>query len=124
MDQAFLTIYVLFGFILRLGIPIGLTLALGWFLRRLDARWREEALQSKSVAYQLPLQKPVVRPLSVHCWQFFACPPELLVECPAYNDPDTPCWEIFRQNGDISKRCQICAYRFEKLLPAGAVHGM
>jgi len=39
MDALPELIAVLIGFLVRLGIPIGLTALLAWLLRRLDARW-------------------------------------------------------------------------------------
>lgn len=43
MDQL-LEVAVITGmFVLRLGVPLAITLAVGYLLRRLDAKWRAEA---------------------------------------------------------------------------------
>jgi hypothetical protein len=38
------TLIVVGMFLLRLGVPLGITLAVGHWLRRMDARWEAEAL--------------------------------------------------------------------------------
>lgn len=116
MDEIFLTIYVLIGFLLRIGVPLGLTLAIGWYLRRLDARWREEARHE----YQVAHRDPRILPAQQRCWQFFGCSEDLRAKCPAYLDQDKPCWEVFRLNGAIRNKCRNCNYRRQVLVPVGA----
>lgn len=98
---------VLFGFLLRLGIPIGMTALLAWLLRRLDARWQREA-QARARA---------APPLSIHpyldgrrpCWEVVGCPAERRQSCPAYLHPELPCWQIFRApGGQLQETCLSC----------------
>jgi len=116
MDEIFITIYVIFGFVLRLGIPIGLTIALGWFLRRLDARWREEAEQYKQVTYR----EVFIAPSIERCWDYNNCSQDLREGCLAYQYQESPCWEIFRLNGSIRNKCRQCAYREQALVAVAA----
>ena len=98
---------VLFGILIRLGIPFGLTILLSLFLKWLDERWQAQAeaeaqvaRAGKITAYRRP------------CWEIHRCPPRLRQTCRAYNQPDTPCWELFRINGRLKPACQNC-----KVLP-------
>jgi hypothetical protein len=121
MDEIFLTIYLLFGFILRIGIPLGLTLGVGWYLHRLDARWREEAEQNEAKRGQRIFIESADRiQSSERCWQYYDCPKDQLKSCPAFRQTDTPCWEVFRLNGSLNMKCQKCAYRNRALVPVGA----
>ena len=99
---------IAFGFLLRLGIPIGITILIGWFLRRLDARWQAEA--------EAELAQLKTRTTPVPCWEVFDCPPRLRDRCPAYLQPDLPCWECHRSNGQLQSACLTCKVRrqFEK----------
>ena len=94
---------VLIGFLLRLGIPIGVTLGISWALRRLDARWRREAaderIQVLAAAGKLT-QQP--------CWQIKGCPPERQAQCLAFQTTGLPCWEVFREKGELRKTCVEC----------------
>jgi acetyl esterase/lipase len=98
------------GFLIRLGLPLLLTLLLAWLLRRLDARWQREAeaeAAETASAAGLPTAQ-VAAALRPPCWEIRQCPPEQRQTCPAYNRPDTPCWEVYRPNGRPSEKCLKC----------------
>ena len=85
------------GFLLRLGIPILITIILVRFLRRLDERWQVEAEVAAT---------PVK---NIGCWEIKECPHELRETCKAYLNPETPCWQVFRDpNGDMKEGCLGC----------------
>lgn len=51
------------------------------------------------------------------CWKMCHCPEDMRNQCPAYNYPSLPCWEIEGtylklsdngQNGQDTSICQIC----------------
>jgi hypothetical protein len=90
---------ILLGILLRLGIPIGLTALAVWFLKRLDARWQAEA------------SRPVrVKPLSPPCWEQKSCPEAKRAVCIAYQEPDIPCWQLFRKkDGSLREGCLACS---------------
>ena len=85
------------GLLLRLALPIGLTIFVIYMLRRLDARWQLEA-------EQMPAQ-----PLEPEkCWEIKNCPPEQLTTCAAYGSNE-PCWQMHRlQNGYLREECLTC----------------
>jgi hypothetical protein len=56
-----LDIAVLFGMVIvRIGIPLGVVLLLGYFLKRLDRRWEAEARAERTAA--AAAEQPVARP--------------------------------------------------------------
>ena len=74
-------------FILRLGVPLAITLAVAYGLRRLDAKWEGEAQrQSRS-----PREATVA-------------------DCRYAGRADMPCWVARRQaEGQLSPECYGCA---------------
>ncbi len=74
-------------FVLRLGVPLAITLVIAWMLKRLDARWRREAearLASLSQA------------IAAHC---------------KYAGQTSPvCWVARRQaEGSLAAECRSCS---------------
>ena len=41
---------VVIAFLIRIGIPLSLTILISWLLKRLDAQWRDEAMNYKAEA--------------------------------------------------------------------------
>lgn len=112
MNEFTTTAAVLFGILLRFGIPIAITFGLSYLLRRLDEHWRaeaeEEAARAKyktqqATLLQLWIQQP--------CWEIKNCSKNIRDQCLAYQEKETPCWETFRTNGNLSARCQKCEYQ-------------
>ena len=94
MDEFKMTMFMVLGILLRIGIPLGLTFLLARFLRRLDAKWRAEASEvhpGEAIMFELWLKNP--------CWDEFDCTKEQCENCAAYNQKEKPCWEVFRVNG-------------------------
>jgi len=100
---------VVLGFLLRLGIPIGLTILLALFLKWLDKRWQAEA---KVQAAEKTIHVANLIAYKQPCWEIHNCPPRLRNACRAYGEPNTPCWELFRADGRLKPACQNC-----KVLP-------
>ena len=99
---------ILFGFLLRLGIPIALTFLLAMFLKWLDKRWQAEAKMEKAELNILAQDGKERQP----CWEIHNCPQNLKKNCKAYANPATACWEVYRANGRLKPACQSC-----KVLP-------
>lgn len=92
----------LIGFALRLAAPIALTALVAWWLKRLDARWQQEAEQSRI----LPLRRALATP----CWGQRGCAPERRAQCPAFAKQHIPCWQVFREtSGQLQPQCLDCA---------------
>lgn len=96
---------VLAGLLLRLAIPIALTIIMIYFLRNLDTRWQSEA--------QLPVlvKKP-------KCWELKGCPPDQVKNCIA-GQSSLPCWQAFRlPNGYLREECLSCEIFRRSPVPA------
>lgn len=96
MEPILSTLYVIAGFLLRLAIPLALTVLLIVVLRKLDARWQAEA------------HLPVLQAQKVECWKAKNCPPEQVAHCLGAQS-ELPCWQAKRQpNGYLLEECLTC----------------
>ena len=87
----------LLGVLLRLGIPIAVTVLVLLLLHRLDKRWQAQALALPVV----PAGKP--------CWEIKGCSEEKKKNCPAMAQPKAPCWQVFRtRDGVMKETCLGC----------------
>jgi len=113
MDEFLVTMSMVLGVLLRIGIPIGLTFLLASYLRRLDAKWREEARQvqpGEALLREMWLNNP--------CWAETDCVGEQRENCAAYHQKEVPCWEVYQKNGSLNRKCQECECHKELLLPS------
>lgn len=115
-------------FILRLGIPVLVTVAIAYGLHRLDAKWQAEAkAQTKSVVPQapqpkptrigngngagitIPLRQPVAMAAGQPCWSLKGCSESMRANCAAFHQPTIPCWSA-RTNaeGRLPAGCKDC----------------
>jgi len=94
------------GLLIRLAIPIALTMMLILILRKLDARWQAEA--------QIP--QPAMQ--AIECWKIKGCSPEQRKYCVAYQ-ATLPCWQAKRlPNGYLREECLSCEVFIEAPMPA------
>ena len=99
----------LLGMVLRIGIPVALTIAVIALLRRLDRRWQKESLAL-----------PVIRS-GKPCWEVKGCSEEKKKNCPAAAQPDIPCWQAFRSsNGILKETCLECDIFRQAPVPVNA----
>lgn len=102
-------------FVLRLGIPIAVTVLIAWGLRRLDARWQADAAArqtSRAVAAGDLDAAAVTSPLAAQqpCWELNNCSDAQRGNCPACAAFDIPCWMArLRADGKLPARCYGCA---------------
>ena len=122
-------LYIIGLFVLRLGIPLTITVAIAYFLRRLDARWEQEArleqeagratreVAEEEIIYTpqpgLPLQAPIPALFDGFGKPYWEtnkdCNPIKMEDCPAHQDPSVPCWQARRQaEGRIPVECYHC----------------
>jgi len=88
---------VLITLVLRLVVPLAITLLVIYLLRKADFRWQKEAAQ----ALELGGEKP-------QCWEVKNCSMEEMRSCPALVSPE-PCWQARRlSNGDLREECLEC----------------
>ena len=102
MDELMATFIVFTGVLLRIGIPVALTVALIWAFGQLDARWKREAALHG-------YERPRVKVSNSGCWQVHGCSEENRKRCPAYAQLDMPCWQVFRkEDGRLKEKCLGC----------------
>lgn len=115
-------------FVLRLGVPLLITVAIGYGLSRLDAKWQAEA-ETEQLAQQpvadRPQQRPVKQPAIVQvptlqqtyvrdhagrpCWGLKDCAEAVTDAISACERGDTPCWEARRlKEGGLPEKCSTC----------------
>jgi hypothetical protein len=119
-------------FVLRLGVPLLITLAIGYGLGRLDAKWQAEAEAERqaaaqaqaaavqpqprpaglaAAAYQFPGRQPM--PVGVMagppCYSLKGCSEAMQAACPATRQPAVPCWAArLGAEGQLPMECKGC----------------
>ncbi len=95
----------------KLGIPVVVLFVLGWVLYQRHslqdvgrARWS----QGRPGGTHTFMPKGGER--SPRCWELRDCPPETRDPCPAYRQPQLPCWQAVKQasRGRIQSKCLDC----------------
>jgi len=101
MDWLDTTVTLVVGTVIRLGIPIVITVFLVMWLRRLDESWSKEA--------EVNLAATVEIAKNIGCWEINECAIENRETCLAYAQPDTPCWQVYRSDdGQLNEKCLAC----------------
>ena len=111
MDELWTGAVIVGMFALRLGVPLAITLAIGYFLRRVDAKWQAEALayreanrtEEKTLAGRESFdgEQP--------CWVIKMCDESVRAKCPAPLTPNIPCWLARRRvEGTLPVECYDC----------------
>lgn len=99
MDAYSAIITFMIGIIVRFALPIGGTILMILVLRRWDQRWQQEAQEAGMR----------VTAHNIGCWEINQCTEESKAECKAYAQPDSPCWQVFRDgSGRLQERCLGC----------------
>ncbi len=106
IEQFWLDTLVVFGmFVLRVGVPIALTIALG--------KWLEKKLKPPVQNNEETIVPTVHRSgkiIQLHCWDVKRCDPAIRAKCAAYKHPELPCWlAIQAEGGKVSAECFTCA---------------
>jgi len=108
MDALDTLLAVLAGVGVRLAIPVGITILMIYFLRKLDARWQAEG---QLTAQTSSVEKP-------KCWKANNCSPKEMEKCPGYQSAQ-PCWQAFRtQDGHLKEECLGCGVFVHAPIPA------
>lgn len=98
-------------FLLRLGVPVAVTIGLAWALRRLDARWQAQAEVESRQALSVEIPPSAVVPFASErpCWEQRNCAPAARDHCPAYAHQSLPCWLTRREvEGALPEACYTC----------------
>ncbi len=117
MDQSIepSVLAVLLLFILRLGIPLALSLLLAWGLHRLDKYWQSKPGRPQAIPGQ-PSGATEARATDVPpglvdrpCWAYRGCPESKRKSCPAGCGTDVLCWLArLRHDGRLPAACRTC----------------
>lgn len=106
MSQFADVLAVLAGVVLRLAIPVMLTVLVVQLLRIQDARWQMEAESTPRL-----IEKPA-------CWEIKNCPPECSQNCPGQTSP-LACWQARRlDNGYLREECLGCKIFLSAPIPS------
>lgn len=106
---------VVLMFILRLGVPLAITLGVSYWLRRLDKKWQAEAAsrQATTLAQREIERQPqprAIEPPEKPCWQVHQCPDAERDCCPAFLKAPVPCWMArYLTGGRLPAKCYGCA---------------
>ena len=109
-------------FLIRLGIPLAITVLVTWALRRVDSRWQAEAeaRQLNMAVSDGEIAPSAVLTLAARkepCWEYRGCPDADRSKCPACGPTDLPCWMArLRAEGKLPGRCYGCD-RFKTRVP-------
>jgi hypothetical protein len=89
---------LILGLLLRIGIPVFVSVLIFFLLRRLDERWQKEARALPVISSRQP------------CWEVKGCSPEKRQNCSAFAQTNIPCWQTFRaRDGALRDECLGCA---------------
>lgn len=103
------TIIIVGMFVVRLGVPLLITLAVGYWLRRLDEKWQAEALARQVAEVEPEPSYTLYQVIDQPCWQAKGCPAELSQQCPAFQQPGRPCWQArYQAEGRLPATCYGC----------------
>lgn len=106
---------VLSMFVVRLGIPVAITLLVIWALRQIDRRW----LGTEKIVIPAPLAAPGgdttgeagCVPAIGPCWEFKACSTEERAQCPVFQTKAERCWLCHLQrDGRLPGQCRTCGF--------------
>ncbi|MBX3001031.1 MAG: hypothetical protein KF893_21090 [Caldilineaceae bacterium] len=106
--EGFITAVGILGlFVLRLGIPLLIVIGVGYWLRRLDAKWEAEAHSAaRSTVTKVEVD---LRPVEQPCWVLKKCPEPVYTHCPAFLNSAQPCWLArSRAEGMLPNKCFQC----------------
>ncbi len=123
MDWYWQTAIIIGMFVLRLGVPLAITVAVAYWLRRLDKKWQAEAmlLWEESQVQRNFAKLTLYERLEQPCWVAKGCNGQKQANCPACQQPDIPCWMARRgEDGRLPAECYDC----ERLLLKPREHAM
>lgn len=114
-------------FFLRLAVPLLITAAIAYGLKRLDAKWQAEAERQATAEQAVAVAlKPAVAAAGLGampgavlpamaaasaapCWSVMGCSETARARCAAYHQPDQPCWMARQEaEGKLPAKCRDC----------------
>lgn len=102
-------------FVLRLGVPLAITILITWGLKSLDARWQadaeaRQAAASVAAGEMQPGAFKAPQARQTPCWSLRNCAEARQNGCAACKEPGLPCWMArLRADGRLPSNCYGCA---------------
>lgn len=116
MNELLEPLVVIGLFLLRLAVPLAITLILGYLLRRLDARWESE---TQSYSDTVATEEPAA--VQQTCWEAKECSPRRRSRCPACRLAYIPCWLArLRVENRLPAECTTCVRFTSRTVPQTA----
>ncbi len=98
---------VLLLFALRIGIPIAVTLAFGYWLER---KLRPQQEPAETVE-KIQVTRKASNVIRLHCWDIKRCDAGKRAQCAACRHPELPCWLALQVEGNkVREQCFTCAF--------------
>jgi hypothetical protein len=112
MDQVLGALSVIGAFMLRLGVPVAITIGAVHLFRRLDIRWQTQDWQHWTARLEaaggVTARKWLSR-LANRCWDENSCEPSAVAKCSAHAHQSIPCWMARRAaEGLLPAKCHQC----------------
>ena len=94
--------------ILRVGVPLALTLAFGyWLEKKLNPRAERQNGKIVQASRRITRSGKIIQ---VHCWDIKRCEHAKRAQCVAYQHPELPCWLALQAEGHaVREECFTCA---------------
>ncbi len=90
-------------FVLRIGVPIALTLVVGYWLEKKLAPAQQVSSRARTTGS--------AKIIPLHCWDVKKCTSTQRAQCAAYRRPDLPCWLALQAAGEkVRPECHTCAF--------------
>jgi hypothetical protein len=102
------TVVVFFMFALRIGLPIALTLAFGyWLEKKLRPAQQVEDQTAQPQEQRWTRSGKIIQ---IHCWDIKRCDATTRAQCAAVQHPDLPCWLALQAEGEsVRQECFTCS---------------
>jgi hypothetical protein len=92
--------------VVRVGIPVAVTLALGYWLEKKLQPAKE---QKERPALELTRRERSNKIIQLHCWDLKHCESAKRAQCAAYQHPELPCWLALQVDGSkVRQGCFTC----------------
>ena len=96
-------------FIVRIGVPVAITLAFGYWLEK-KLRPPEAEKVEKTRRLELVARPRSSKIIQLHCWDFNRCDSSQRAQCAATQHPDLPCWLALQvEGGKVREDCFTCS---------------
>ena len=121
MQSVIDAIIIIGMFVLRIGVPLALTIAVGYWLEK-KLRPQETSVAQPDVDGRriIPFRNPRTaigsasgpgQVAGAQCWEAKNCAPAVRSECAAFKQPNLPCWLALQASGgNVREECFACDF--------------